>query len=31
MQQALPEAGKARRVDIYGDFKIFLEDNPAVP
>jgi hypothetical protein len=30
MQQALREVDKAGRVDFYGDFKMFLEDNPAV-
>jgi hypothetical protein len=30
MQQAFHEANKARRVYLCGNFKMFLEDNPAV-
>lgn len=31
MEKILCEADHVRKVDIYGYFKIFLEDNPAIP
>lgn len=31
MEKILCEADHVRKVDVYGYFKIFLEDNPAIP